>query len=137
MADTCDKKKKVSLTELFKCSSLSVSFAAPRVLLNSPLFYAQPRFKRQRRTGSAVLAGRCCPGRRNTNLVPVSKVTQSFVFGATLYPEHRAQNSLFASLISFKGILTQFLVERSVTTGEHENIKILNTHLCAFEIRQG
>lgn len=53
----------------------------------------------------------------------VSKVTQSFVFGATRYPEHRAQNSLFASLISFKGIWTQFLVDRSVTTGEHENIK--------------
>lgn len=115
------------LTELSKGSSLSLSLAAPLVLLDAPfsLFFLT-RSPGSNASGEPAepspQPGRR-PGRRSTNLALVSKVTQSFVFGATQYPEHRAQNSLFASLISFKGIWTQFLVDRSVTTGEHENIK--------------
>lgn len=122
----CDKKTDF-LAESFKGSSLSLSPAAPQVLLDAPfsLFFlrAAPRSNASGEPAEPSLRARWRPGRRNGNLALVSKVTQSFVFGATRYPEHRAQNSLFASLISFKGIWTQFLVDRSVTTGEHENIK--------------
>lgn len=54
----------------------------------------------------------------------VSKVTQSFVFGAALDPERRAQNSLFASLISFKGIRTQFWGgPQRRDKGEHKRVE--------------
>lgn len=125
----CNNKKRRQLTDflaqLFKGSSLSL-IAAPLVLPRCPLFFllrAAPVQKSTENRLSHPLRARWRPVRRNTNLVLVSEVTQSFVFGATRYPEHRAQNSLFASLISFKGIWTQFLVDRSVPTGEHENIK--------------
>lgn len=39
------------LTELFKGSSLRLSLAASLVLRDDPVFYAQLRFKRQRKTG--------------------------------------------------------------------------------------
>lgn len=60
-----------------------------------------------------------------------------FVFGATRYPEHRAQNSLFASLISFLKAHrppVSWWMDRSVTAGEHENIRNTQTRresLCA------
>lgn len=57
------------------------------------------------RTALTTAAG--APGMRRGQ-TSVSKLTQSFVFGAALDPERRARNSLFASLISFKGIWTQF-----------------------------
>lgn len=131
------RKQLVLWLNLLKGSSLGLSLAFfLRSCSDAPSLYAQPRLRRQPRAGGASLPGRWRPGRRNTNLVLVSKVTQSFVFGATLDPEQRTQNSLFASLISFKGIWTQFWVDRSVSTGEHENMKILDTLPCAFQTRQ-
>lgn len=82
------------------------------------LFYAQLRFRRRRRSG---WDDPCNPpwwsGRRdpNFNVGPQSyKVLSLARLGALC----RAQNSLFASVISFKGIRTQFSVDRSVATGE-------------------
>lgn len=82
------------------------------------LFYAQLRFRRRRRSGRD---DPCKPpwwsGRRdpNFNVGPQSyKVLSLARLGALC----RAQNSLFASVISFKGIRTQFSLDRSVATGE-------------------
>lgn len=49
------------------------------------------------------------------NVGPQSYKVSSLARLGTL---RRAQNSLFASVISFKGIRTQFSVDRSVATGE-------------------
>lgn len=123
-------------TEMFKGRSLSLSLAVcshrSSSMTRSPLRAASGS------NAGGEPAEPCAQpagvrGGEPQTLAAVSKVTQKFC----VWPEQREQNSLFASLILLlKGYRPSFSVERSVTRGEHENVKKY-TSLCAFEIGPG